>query len=67
MTELEAITEAMGILKAHNGTPRELTEYLQKADGSYTTVEVMAGIAALLRRRGHNACADGVLKLTWAP
>lgn len=63
VTEHAALKEAMSSLKAHGGSYRELRELL--GEGDKTAQEVIAACASLLRQRGHNTCADGLLELKW--
>ena len=65
MTELQAMQEAMESLKAHGGTYKELKNLLG-SETSHSGKAVISACAELLRKRGHYACANGLLKLRWA-
>lgn len=61
MTELAAIEAAMGSLKSHGGTYHELQAVL--GEPPHTARKIVKACAELLKRRGHNACAESLLRL----
>jgi hypothetical protein len=64
MTELEAMKQAMGSLKAHGGSYKELRARLGD-NKQHSAVEVVKACAELVRKCGHATCADGLLDLKW--
>lgn len=68
VTEVAAIKEALGTLKAHGFQYDDLHSEL-KGDGhkKHSAEEIIGACAALLRKKGHNACAEGLLKMQWEP
>lgn len=65
MTELKAVEEALSTLKAHGGTYDELKIVLGAEP--HETAKIINACAELLRKRGHNACAESLLRLQWSP
>lgn len=61
VTDHEAMKYAMSELKAHGFRYQDLSEVL--GEGPKTAIEIIEGGAELLRSKGHNACAESLLKL----
>lgn len=61
MTETAALETALNTLKAHGGTPKDLG----LGEGAHTAKDVVKACAKYLRGIGHNACADGLLRMEW--